>query len=92
MATSPYVAADPTSASPVEAAHPVPAARGRRAALIRDLVESFERYLAEHRSCRRLAGGVTEVGGSDAQWGVGWLRCAACGVRWERWLALDGDL
>lgn len=92
MATSPYVAVDPTSASPIEAARHVPAAGGPRAARIRDLVESFERYLAEHRSCRRLAGGVTEVGDSDAQWGVGWLRCSACGVRWERWLALAGDL
>jgi hypothetical protein len=80
------------AASPVEVAHPVPAARRRRVAVIRDLVESFERYLAEHRACRRLAGGVTEVGDNGAQWGVGWLRCAVCGVRWERWLALDGDL
>ncbi len=89
--TSPDIAVDRTATSPIEAARPAPD-RGHRAAVTRDLVESFERYLAEHRACRRLAGGVAEVGDNGSRWGVGWLRCAACGVRWERWLALGGDL
>ena len=63
---------------------------GRRAIAIADLLESFEGHLGEHRSCDDLAGSILEVTASGGRWGVAWLRCLACGMRWERRLALNG--
>ena len=68
----------------------MPADCACRAAAIGDLVESFEGHLVEHRDCAGLAGSILEVIVKDAPWGVAWLRCPNCGVRWERRLALNG--
>ena len=61
---------------------------GRRAAVVADLVGSFEAYLAEHRGCDSLAGGIAEVTVNGARWGVAWAECADCNVHWERRLAV----
>jgi hypothetical protein len=63
---------------------------GLRGAAIVDLVRSFEGYLVDHRECVGLAGSVLEITADGALWGVAWLRCPDCGVRWERRLALNG--
>ena len=63
---------------------------GFRGMAIADLVLSFEGYLLEHRGCAGLAGSVLEVTANGTAWGVAWLRCPECGVRWERRLALNG--
>ena len=60
-----------------------------RGAAIADLVRNFEGHLTDHRECARLAGSILEVAANGALWGVAWLRCPACGVRWERRLALN---
>jgi hypothetical protein len=60
-----------------------------RGAAIADLVRNFEGHLTDHRKCAGLAGSILEVAGNGALWGVAWLRCPACGVRWERRLALN---
>jgi hypothetical protein len=61
-----------------------------RGAAIADLVRSFEEHLTDHRECAGLAGSILEVVANGAPWGVAWLRCPDCGVRWERRLALNG--
>lgn len=61
-----------------------------RGAAIADLVRSFEGHLTDHRECAGLAGSILEVVSNGALWGVAWLRCPDCGVRWERRLALNG--
>jgi hypothetical protein len=63
---------------------------GVRATAIADLIESVECYLVEHRDCAGLAGSILEVTTNGARWGVAWLRCPACGLRWERHLGLNG--
>ena len=63
---------------------------GLRGEAIADLVVNFERYLLEHHGCAGLAGSIVEVTANGAAWGVAWLRCPQCGVRWERRLALNG--
>ncbi len=63
---------------------------GLRGEAIADLVGSFEGHLADHRECAGLAGSIVEVTADGALWGVAWLRCPGCGVRWERRLALNG--
>jgi len=63
---------------------------GLRGAAIVDLVQSFEGYLVDHRECVGLAGSILEMTADGALWGVAWLRCPDCGVRWERRLALNG--
>jgi len=68
----------------------VPTDRRRRATAIADLLQSFEGYLVEHRDCAGLAGGILEVTANGARWGVAWLSCPECGLRWERRLALNG--
>jgi hypothetical protein len=55
---------------------------------IADLVRSFEAYFEEHRVCNGLAGGILEVTENGVLWGVARLECRACGVRWERRLAV----
>ena len=57
-----------------------------------DLLERFEGYLADHRECAGLAGSILEVTSNGTVWGVAWMRCPECGVRWERRLALNGAL
>ena len=66
------------------------AADGERATALDDLVERFEEHFREHRDCRGLAGSILEVTANGAPWGVAWLRCRECGMRWERRLALNG--
>jgi hypothetical protein len=61
---------------------------GRRAAVVADLVGSFEAYLAEHRVCDGLAGSIAEVTDNGARWGVAWVECSDCNVHWERRLAV----
>jgi hypothetical protein len=61
---------------------------GRRAAVIADLVGSFETYVAEHRVCDGLAGSIVEVTENGARWGVAWVECVDCHVHWERRLAV----
>lgn len=61
---------------------------GRRAAVIADLVRTFETYVAEHRVCDGLAGRIVEVTENGARWGVAWVECVDCSVRWERRLAV----
>jgi hypothetical protein len=61
-----------------------------RRTVIDDLVLSFESYLTDHRGCAGLAGSILEETTNGAVWGVAWLRCPECGVRWERRLALNG--
>jgi len=68
----------------------VPTASGSRGPTIADLLESFERHLAEHRECAGLAGSILEVTSNGALWGVAWMRCPECGVWWERRLAFNG--
>ena len=63
---------------------------GLRGAAIVDLVRSFEGHLVDHRECVGLAGSVLEMTADGVLWGVAWLRCPDCGVRWERRLALNG--
>jgi hypothetical protein len=63
---------------------------GVRGPAIADLLERFEGYLADHRDCAGLAGSILEVTSDGALWGVAWMRCPACGVRWERRLAFNG--
>jgi hypothetical protein len=63
---------------------------GLRGTAIADLVLNFEGHLLEHRGCAGLAGSILEVTTNGAAWGVAWLRCPQCGVRWERRLALNG--
>ena len=65
---------------------------GSRRPAISDLVKNFDGHLAEHRECAGLAGGIAEVTSNGALWGVAWVRCPECGVRWERRLALNGAL
>lgn len=62
---------------------------GLRGTAIADLVQSFERYLIDHRECAGLAGSILEVTTDGTVWGVAWLHCPDCGVRWERRLALN---
>jgi hypothetical protein len=62
---------------------------GLHGAAIADLVRSFEGHLTGHRECAGLSGGIFEVTTDGALWGVAWLRCSGCGVRWERHLALN---
>ena len=59
---------------------------------VRGHLERFEGYLADHRECAGLAGSILEVTSNGAVWGVAWMRCPECGVRWERRLALNGSL
>jgi hypothetical protein len=61
-----------------------------RGTAIADLVRNFEGHLTDHRECAGLAGSIFEVAANGALWGVAWLRCPDCGVRWERRLALNG--
>jgi len=61
-----------------------------RGAAIADLVQNFEGHLTDHRECAGLIGSVLEEAANGALWGVAWLRCPDCGVRWERHLALTG--
>jgi hypothetical protein len=61
-----------------------------RAAVIVDLLQSFEGHRQAHRACSGLAGSILEVTVDSARWGVAWMRCPDCGVRWERRLALNG--
>jgi len=61
---------------------------GRRAAVIADLVGSFETYVAEHRVCDGLAGSIVEVTENGARWGVAWVECVDCNVHWDRRLAV----
>ena len=68
----------------------MPTPVGSREPAIADLVERFEGHLADHRECAGLAGSILEVTLNDARWGVAWMRCSECGVRWERHLALNG--
>ncbi len=63
---------------------------GLRGAAIADLLQSFERHLVDHRECAGLAGSILETTADGAPWGVAWMRCPDCGVRWERRLALNG--
>ena len=63
-----------------------------RAAAIADLLQSFEGYRLAHRECARLAGSIVEITVDGAGWGVAWMRCPDCGVRWERRLALNGAM
>lgn len=63
---------------------------GRREIAIADLLESFEGHLVEHRGCDGLAGSILEMTANGGRWGVAWLRCPACGMRWERHLGLNG--
>jgi hypothetical protein len=63
---------------------------GLRGTAIADLVQSFEGYLVDHRECAGLAGSILEMTTDGVVWGVAWLRCPDCGVRWERRLALNG--
>ena len=63
---------------------------GLRGAAIADLLQSFERQLVDHRECVGLAGSILETTAGGALWGVAWMRCPDCGVRWERRLALNG--
>ena len=66
----------------------MPQASGDRAAVIADLIQGFEAYVAEHRECDSLAGSLLEVTANGVRWGVAWVRCPDCGVRWERRLAM----
>ena len=59
-----------------------------RATVIADLVQSFEAYATEHRECDGLAGSILEVTANGVRWGMAWMRCSDCGVRWERRLAI----
>jgi hypothetical protein len=61
-----------------------------RGAAIADLVRNFVGQMTDHRECAGLAGSILEVTANGALWGVAWLRCPDCGVRWERRLALNG--
>lgn len=61
-----------------------------RGAALADLVQSFEGHFLEHRACAGLAGSILETTADGARWGVAWMRCPDCGVRWERRLALNG--
>ena len=70
----------------------MPTDSSRRAAVIADLLQSFEGYRLGHRECAGLAGSILEVTVDGARWGVAWMRCPDCGVRWERRLALNGAL
>jgi hypothetical protein len=63
-----------------------------RGAALADLVQSFEGHLLDHRDCAGLAGSILETTADGALWGVAWMRCPHCGVRWERRLALNGAL
>lgn len=61
-----------------------------RGTAIADLVQSLEGHLVAHRECAGLAGSIVEMTSDGARWGVAWMRCPDCGVRWERRLALNG--
>jgi len=61
-----------------------------RGAALADLVQNFEGHLRDHRDCADLAGSILETTANGAHWGVAWMRCPECGVRWERRLALNG--
>ncbi|PYN36201.1 MAG: hypothetical protein DME01_09445 [Candidatus Rokuibacteriota bacterium] len=63
---------------------------GFRGTAIGDLLQRFEGHLLDHRECAGLAGSILEVTSDGARWGVAWMRCPDCGVRWERRLALKG--
>jgi hypothetical protein len=63
---------------------------GRRGLVVADLLRSFEGHLLDHRECTGLAGSILEVTSDGARWGVAWMRCPECGIRWERRLALNG--
>jgi len=52
---------------------------------------NFEGHLMDHRGCAGLVGSILEVTANGTDWGVAWLRCRECGVRWERRLALNGS-
>jgi len=65
-------------------------ATGDRATVVADLIRSFEGHLVEHRECDGLDGRVLEVTADGVRWGVAWMRCPDCGVRWERRLAMNG--
>lgn len=58
--------------------------RGRRWAILDDLLRSFEAHVAEHRECDGLTGSIVEVTEKGVLWGVAWVECFDCGVRWER--------
>ncbi len=51
------------------------------------LVERFDAFFLEHRLCEGLEGGVLELTENGLLWGVAWIVCAGCGVRWEWRLA-----
>jgi hypothetical protein len=63
--------------------------RGHRPAVLADLVRTFEAHFAEHRECDGLAGSIVEVIENGVPWGVAWMACAGCGVRWERRRTFD---
>ena len=61
-----------------------------RGTVIADLVLNFEGHLMDHHGCAGVAGSILELTANGTAWGVAWLRCPQCGVRWERRLALNG--
>ena len=61
---------------------------GHRACVLTDLIDSFEAYFAEHRSCAALAAAIVEAEQRGAAWAVAWMVCVGCGGRWERHLEL----
>lgn len=61
-----------------------------RVAALADLVRSFDGHLMDHRECGGLAGSILETTADGTRWGVAWLRCPDCGIKWERRLALNG--
>lgn len=63
--------------------------RARRSSVLVDLVRTFEAHFAEHRECDGLAGSIVEVTENGVPWGVAWMACAGCGVRWERRRTFD---
>jgi cation transport regulator ChaC len=70
----------------------VPTDSEPRGAAIADLVRNFEGHLIDHRGCAGLDGSIVELTANGARWGVAWLRCPTCGMRWERRLALNGTV
>lgn len=61
-----------------------------RGAAIADLVRSFDGHLMDHRECAGLAGSILETTAEGTRWGVAWLCCPDCGIKWERHLVLNG--
>ncbi|PYN77812.1 MAG: hypothetical protein DMD96_22595 [Candidatus Rokuibacteriota bacterium] len=67
----------------------MPRELAHRARVVTELLRSFETYFAEHRECDGLVGSIAEVTQNELPWGVAWIECVECGVRWEQRRAVD---